>query len=33
MNENSIDKILHDQGMIRPRPILQELTHILYVLS
>ena len=33
MNENSVDKVLHDQGMIRPRPILQELTHTAFVLS
>lgn len=33
MNENAIDKVLHDNGIIRPRPILQQITTIMYILS
>ena len=33
INEGSVEKILHDHGIIRPRPILQELTHIVFILS
>lgn len=33
INEGSIEKVLHDHGIIRPRPILQELTHIGFILS
>lgn len=33
MKENAVDKILHDHGIIRPRPILQELSSITFILS
>lgn len=33
MSENAVDKVLYDNGIIRPRPILQELSSIVYVLS
>lgn len=33
MKESAVERVLHDHGIIRPRPILQELITIVYVLS
>jgi hypothetical protein len=33
MKESAVEKVLHDHGVIRPRPILQELSSIVYILS
>lgn len=33
VKENSVDRVLFDHGMIRPRPILQEISSIAFILS
>jgi hypothetical protein len=33
MKESAIEKVLHDHGAIRPRPILQELSSIAFIIS
>lgn len=33
MSEKCIEKVINDDGMIRPRPILEELTDVAYMIS
>ena len=33
MKQSAVDRVLHDHGIIRPRPILQELSSIVFILS
>lgn len=33
VNEKSIEKVINDDGMIRPRPILEELTEVAFIIS
>lgn len=33
MKESAVEKVLYDHGVIRPRPILQELSSIVYILT